>query len=1765
MSPAKKKSGQSTKAATKTSSSKATTKPKAVKKATQKKTAPAPGTTQSKAGKKAAPKKPVAKRSAEQIRTDAQLAAGGMVHVHSKVDTNATEKVVARRYTGAALGDQVVVRLSADRLGPAEDLAMEYLGLKPDGESKPIALRSRQAMGFASWALITHPENARDALDLVKRIKAAARKAKSKPGHAMDSFVEMAGELNRSVRHFLPPFWEEAARIYKDLGNTTYAGRAIGKALEAERVHALDVDPHRRRDAVLEFTLSGCLSGKALSEYTRDLANQFAPEEAFETLMDLMVRRTMGGMPPMATAAKDLAKFAKAAGRNPDEEVDSFLQNVISSPAMSRTSMQFWKSVKKNVARLVAADDAFGVWLLAHTDPQASYQGDSPVWEWLNLLDEWNVLPLLGKPASELPAGVEIPGGRAGWIGRLASVETSPQPRLFDLISLAADAIRDEAVPIPLNGRGYYGGVLDADALEWMLELKLPIGQFHDHRAISFEGWLRAEVDHERRNSQLSHLIADERFGPKVYSAFPELVTFTGSVRERRSYGRTLAAQRSFEQAAANHDAVRELWWRFLDNHLQKLEQGGLYDAETSLNALVRCAGSTTGEQFPELEKRLKKIDMVAVLQRTLAAGVLDEFGWPALDAFGDEQALPVNSRRHVVVDTSFPFVTLLVNGKVESIGPTGHRTLGEFQLGKDQYVQTIIPVGDDAVIGLQDTSAGYQNQIAWLSEGEKGQKTDQYFYGLDIEMLLSHDGGVFYGSRVLMPGDQSLPSSHHWFSDGERFWTLKNRYQVWNEFDSSDDTPNKPTASLQEIDPITGKPIRDSIPPWFEDRAPHGGMVNWQMSHWLPAPPEIKQSPLGVADGKFGFRVVQRRDHRYESRGIDGREIVLSSPPVQGGGITFATAIIDKPATDSHWYVSNGEELVDADSGMKIANLSGNVTRYCEGQPMKLPTLFYHYYQVRCAGSSAKLRKISLKQAKQLFEAGAIEHEALKTKVDPKSPDPNREAGAAAVQKFLAKAPPRLVKGIARISRIAAVEKLSLDKLISKVDGTADDAKRAKKLASTQTAADPLNDQAVRNGLTELQIPLDSIQVPTSSYGAHRNALSPEQLVAATKFFAGGEVEKQPRGQGVFFGLIDDAASAAWKAFWDNAHRGADDGVPPKQRIAGPYQDALRFVADCGILDLPGKLVVHVAEVPDEAVAKRLAKAGKGLDDDRAVAFIEGKTRHLAYKIYSYMADRVVVLSYSESGEPKPPKSYAIIDSAPLRKRWTGKSVRHFLEAVSNVETLPLVSTEKLANAAETLGVSPIEVALGWMANFRTVHYGQEKLTKELRAHYGWKVNEIKTAVTAADADPVPLSILANGCRRDCVGALGKNIDRCFDFVVEAWKETQKASVQLPTKVIGQLQNLRGGYFRFDIKLFGEFLADPLSSPVLMTRELEFGYSKQRHREVLEGSLNPPLTFSLGEALPILPAAIRYLNYSLPHGDPARTKLPALIDAVRDHLLNPKTALPMGCSRTQPYRADQETDVEGTIETFSTMIAKCQPAPGGFHTFDSGLVVGAILPPAVDMWFRPAQLQNESDAGALHVAAALTFDWETDGTQHLHFADFTRIMRSDEMTRIADHNRKPTLTVGAWEQDPRVSSPETVNVAAKKCKLSEDAATLYLQLLALPDCTAVNIKSWNDWTTARFKKASEELVAGEYVVSAKRSRAGRDVFLPGGWEALKLPNLPIETWKLPLFGYTNSEPLRGGYASLIVCPRTLPDQFAKAWQRIEDGDTPKYEEEMPG
>jgi hypothetical protein len=93
-------------------------------------------------------------------------------------------------------------------------------------------------------------------------------------------------------------------------------------------------------------------------------------------------------------------------------------------------------------------------------------------------------------------------------------------------------------------------------------------------------------------------------------------------------------------------------------------------------------------------------------------------------------------------------------------------------------------------------------------------------------------------------------------------------------------------------------------------------------------------------------------------------------------------------------------------------------------------------------------------------------------------------------------------------------------------------------------------------------------------------------------------------------------------------------------------------------------------------------------------------------------------------------------------------------------------------------------------------------------------------------------------------------------------------------------------------------------------------------------------------------------------------------------------------------------------------------------------------------------------------------------------------------------------------------------------------------------------VQAWNGWTAAALKKVRAELAATDLVVQAKRERAGRTLFLPGGWRPMKAPKLPLEGWKAGL--YDISDP----YLPITVL-RTVPDLFRAAWQRIVAGDRP--------
>ncbi len=1661
-----------------------------------------------------------------------QLEAGGLVGLDAKVDEKSTETMVARTYGAPVLGDRVIIRLTSERLVPAEDLSMEFLGLEGRAISQPIAKQNRTALEFGHWALIHQPKYAKYALDLVKRMKAAERKAVSKAGHAWDLYVAMAEELNKSVRHFLPAFWEQAARAYKELGNTTYAGRALNKALEAERVHSLEVDREHRRDAILEFTLSGCLSGKALTDYAKDLERQFPPREAYETYKDLVIRRTLGGMAPIANAASDLAKIAKTAKLDSDAEIEEVLQAMITSPAMSRAPFQFWKSVKKQVGNIVARNPSFAVWLLAHTNAVSSYRSESPVWEWLDLLEDWKVLPYLSMPAAKLPQDVEIPGERAGWFSRVASVESSPNKRVFELLEQMKDVLREEKQPIQL--RCGYHGHMDVDVLDMVLGLGLDVAMPQGLFALNFDGWYREVIDHPRRNSQLTHVCSDERFRTKLIEQIPELVKFHGD-RSKQSWGRTLPARRSFEEAAAEHDSIKEVWWKFIDKQLTSLETGALADFEIAEEKLGGSCRPKTAQLFPELVERLKKIDLGDCLHRTLVAGVMDEYGWEELDRATQENTIPSTSRRgDSNIYWAYPFVCWIQKDTVHCVSPTTS-TKCEILLKNEQTLLFAVPVGSQFAFVYYDGGAGWKTFLRWSSapnqDHEQTGSNYQYRSGLEALVQVGTDG-VFSGQRVFREGDTVVPPAMpNWYHEGQRFWRLTGDGQSGNTDDEG--------GTVSEIDPVTGNVIRASVPPFFEDALPSGASIHWPLSHLLPKPTQPGVSPLGEKNGLLGIRCVRRRDGAMESTGIDGRNWVFPTEEQPSGGFLAALAIINKPASDSYWIVANDGRLIDSVTRKGFGLYQKQ--KYFAGTACDLPIRFMHSLRVRCEKSSKALRSFTRSNADKLLAAGEVEREARRKKEEPNKPDPERDEATRFVSTQFPAAPARLVQGISRIARIAADEKAVVQSLLKRLEPPEGDA------ANAPSFNDDIAGQGFKEFVLNQPQNISTYYSSGSTLGYH--------IGSAAKYFAGHELETLPKSDRFWFSLLEDLPSVVWQTFWKRAIR-EDAPTDLKERVAGSWIHSLKLIAETGILDLPGSFSLFRVNY-DEQSSKLENELREKLDSNREAFFSEGPARYIAYLHYTYPGNSIFLLGYNPKGECKAPKKLAFESTQKIEIKWNRKQVIGFVNALSKLDSLPLPAIEKLNDASTRLGLHPIGVALLWMGNVRTTPYGQEKLTKELREFYGWKVKDIQVALLELQSVSIPDDLYSN-CLKDPAYLLTK-AGHNFDSMIDSLAEARRALPAFPPEISKELDRAFPRYSGLPLKEFNELIMAPKEAELLKLRKVEFRLpTRQRSYGTLEVEITPTPSFDLTRAYNRVAKGISIINYGMPVGHSVRRQLPQVIESIHTFLDQPDNLLPIG----QFFIAfdAQKTNIESVIGNLATTMGKFEKDSSSIYRCVTVTFVLATIPPNAFGYFYTSKLKTLKDLQALEGTLQPVCQTEYYDNSMLtpHFAVS---MRSDGMTGLMECNRKPKIEDGLWEQYPLHSVPALVTECSKQLKVDEMAAALYLQILALPDPTSTKLKLWNGWNTNQIQSFSAPLLEKELLVEAKRERAGRELFLPGGWEPLKAPNLPIETWKLPMFGFENTEQLRGGMAEFIVFEGPIASLFENAWNRWKAGDVPAYAE----
>jgi hypothetical protein len=851
------------------------------------------------------------------------LRAGGYLLPDTNAPTDVpVDTIDGRIFTHSGIPGREIVRLTPSNLAIGEDAAMDILGFAPVASSAKIALRMRQALGFPEWVLVHDPKNAASALAISRDLKKEARRAKSKPGNAKIVFDEMGSDISKKTPHFLPPFYEEVARAFIESGNTTYAATYFGKAREAEQTYALEVDENRRRDAFVEFALSGALTNKVMSEYAKDLSKRYGAEKAYEYFFDLCVRRTLGGTPPHSQMVTELRRLAKAAGKKQADEDGKFITEIWEAPSLTRSAAAFWETYAKTFAELATKEPRVRGRLL-NTFPVPSGKADEFKTFWVGFLKDTGADEALTKPEAEVDGALKPEGSAAQWIAKFVAHRmssgynyyrkpTTPDAG-FDLIRRMAPRLKADGNEFEFAGSGWYK-VVDIDVLDLLLELGVSV-KVPD--AIDFSTWATPMEGMSERLRDLKYLGADTRFDDIVDGA-------VGSV-----FGNA-----EFEAAARGKVGLKRAREKWLQRRADEIGKGAAPSFKENVAQLRSATSAATFKEFPKAYERLQDLELVAPFTRTLKGGFLDEYQWTEANTAYNELRGP-NQDVEVKVAGVFPFLILYSPTKGIVIGPKGRLVDHDFKLPTGQTVNHIAYAGGQLLVVFYDKN---WSQVAYWSGKPNHTFQGGYLGWGGVVGIERADGSMVAGPVAFRAGDETLPQHGYILSDGESFWTR---------------TGYGDDASLTEFDPNKGKEGRKSLPAFFEDSLRPDMKLVQNYCELYPIAPELKDSPLGNKDGLYGRMVFQAKDGDY-----------LTVTPL-GEHAGYIDAMIRVPGTERSTTLLSGFRLV-AEDGMTLDSRST-----LSGLPIAIH--FAHFLKVADEAGSKKLRSLKDDASAAIIAAAII------------------------------------------------------------------------------------------------------------------------------------------------------------------------------------------------------------------------------------------------------------------------------------------------------------------------------------------------------------------------------------------------------------------------------------------------------------------------------------------------------------------------------------------------------------------------------------------------------------------------------------------------------------------------------------------------------------------------------------------------------------------------------------------------------------------------
>ncbi len=908
-----------------------------------------------------------------------------------------------------------------------------------------------------------------------------------------------------------------------------------------------------------------------------------------------------------------------------------------------------------------------------------------------------------------------------------------------------------------------------------------------------------------------------------------------------------------------------------------------------------------------------------------------------------------------------------------------------------------------------------------------------------------------------------------------------------------------------------SGELGRTSWPAFIETGVDPDWKIDAAASYVLPMP-GLASSPLGVKDGLAGVRVrYQGANQRTQTRrgvfAIDGAQWMgegqlpscLLRLPDGGPPLT----VIEESARREGVTAT----LLDPVASVRGSKIGPHDRRYYRGQVAPLAPMFWHHFTPRDPAGSKRLRRFTDEDARKLMAAIPVGGTPLAV-LD----QPSGDLLSAVIPEVTH---PRLRTGVVGFGMIAAKQLLDRDQLT-------EDRAPGKVSARPTGQAGP-DDETLLAGLGGW---LDRQWSQDGSAGAQ---------IAQTAAMFGSEDRSDRYIHDVPVSKLDwlgFAVSRSSLAFIATAIGTPADKRQPVAELFAEIARSLPPAEKLRVYKATGKL-----ELPGEGVGFRIRWWGGN-------AYVTRKV--------GWSGEHFRVLEYAPAGTFKPLPGLTLSNEHRGAAGLGADAVPAMLAAIAVGKTS--WSETAAMQLAVATGLTPSEARFLWAGAPNANDTSANFLPKQLREELGLKATQAAVARDGLATIPLSkkLAAIDEAARVGVAALLDGSAAR---VLAAAWTRIVGKKIAIPEELITDAdRELQAAMEPSQaLAMIGAAAEAPeLNADGIWAFGKDGALIRARKAEPLVGQdkIDDSAPVFTAKVMATLVVYLPFLFAELPVGDPLRAQAAIAYERALARLKNPALWFEAGHHYWEPAQKSAMDTVLGALggtplTGFDNQAIKALRVPGAV-VISRGTRAG--------FEFAPAELDAKAVALIGKLAAQITFYGLSPWAAHQY-------LTSPGLAQMIARIRETPVPTGGWEQNPIASAGKLVDKAARKLGVGKDAAALYLQYLTLLWPTPKNIALWNGWKPAQLEAANAELLDQELILEAKRERAQRGHFLPGGWEALKSPHPAMESWKLALYGLRNAEggpvPPLGRFLALAP----FHQLFAAAWQRIEDGDIPRYDE----